>query len=187
MPRESSVILWRRLDIPGHDACRLEPIEPGWRLTGTAVFLQDGSPARLDYSVVCDAEWRSRDGVVRGWIADAIVDVRIHQTAGTWAIDGMIVHDVQNCVDLDLGFTPATNVTQLRRIALEAGQAANVPAAWFDLATRSLSVLEQRYERRTADTYWYEAPRFGYSALLQVDRTGFVRHYPGLWKAETQP
>jgi len=85
---------------------------------------------------------------------------------------------------LDLGFTPATNLSQLRRIALAEGQAADVPVAWLDVATGSLVALPQRYERRTASTYWYEAPSVGYADLLEVAPSGFVRRYPGLWEAE---
>jgi uncharacterized protein len=92
--------------------------------------------------------------------------------------------DLGECVDLDFGFTPATNLSQLRRIALPIGKAAEVPVAWLDAPFGSLELLQQRYERRTAGTYWYQAPRFDYAALLQVSRAGFVQQYQGLWEAE---
>jgi hypothetical protein len=34
------------------------------------------------------------------------------------------------------------------------------------------------------DAFWYEAPRFGYAASLDVAASGFVRRYPGLWEME---
>jgi len=34
-----SSVLWRRLDTPGHDVCRLEKSDAGWKLEGVAVFL----------------------------------------------------------------------------------------------------------------------------------------------------
>jgi hypothetical protein len=96
------------------------------------------------------------------------------------------VPNVQECVDLDLGFTPATNLSQLRRIALQVGQSADVPVAWLDAPFGSLEVLQQRYERRTDETYWYTAPQFDYAALLEVCAIGFVQLYPSRWKAETK-
>ncbi len=99
-------------------------------------------------------------------------------------LDGEDIPAVRDCVDLDFGFTPATNLMQLRRLALECGQAADAPAAWLDVSTGNLDVLVQRYERRSETTYWYEAPRFDYAALLEVDSIGFIREYPGLWHAE---
>ena len=64
------------------------------------------------------------------------------------------------------------------------GQATDVPVAWLDVAAGALAVLHQHYERRAVDVYWYEAPRFGYGALLTVNAAGFVVKYPGLWEAE---
>ena len=70
-------------------------------------------------------------------------------------------------MDLDYGFTPATNVLQLSRIALKPGQRAEVPVAWFDLDSASLIELPQSYERRSEASYWYEAPTVPYRALTR--------------------
>ena len=59
--------LWRRLDVPGHDACWLERIPAhGWSLAGHAVFRHDDGPASLAYQVLCDERWRALRGRVRG-------------------------------------------------------------------------------------------------------------------------
>jgi hypothetical protein len=179
-----ATMLWRRLDGPGHDACRLMAGDDGWRLEGVAAFQHDGAPACLAYEIHADAAWRTRAGAVRGWVGRRPVDVRIARTpAGRWMVDGDVVPGVDGCVDLDLGFTPATNVLQLRRVALEVGQSAAVPVAWLDVPPGPLQLIDQRYERRTAQTYWYESPRFAYAALLRVGAAGFVEDYPDLWQA----
>jgi hypothetical protein len=178
-------ILWRRLDIPGHDACRLEGSDAGWRLDGTAVFREAGAPAVLDYSLVCDLAWRTEHGRVRGWLGERSIELAIERTAaGVWTLNGAVVRGLERCVDLDFGFTPATNLPQLRRVALALGQSANMPAAWLDISASTLVVLPQRYERRAQTTYWYEAPSVGYADVLEVGPTGFIRRYPGLWEAE---
>jgi hypothetical protein len=38
-----------------------------------------------------------------------------------------------------------------------------------------MEAWKQRYEQRAPSTYWYEAPRFDYAALLQVSTSGFVQ------------
>jgi hypothetical protein len=178
-------ILWRRLDGPGHDACRLEQQGSGWQLDGTAVFLLDGRPACLTYAATCDVGWRAQGGQVRGWIGDRPVAFSMARLeAGGWTLDGREVPGLRACVDLDFGFTPSTNLLQVRRLALDCGQAADAPAAWLDVSTGALDVLVQRYERRSETTYWYQAPRFDYAQLLEVDHLGFVRRYPGLWEVE---
>lgn len=192
--------LWRRLDAPGHDTCRLlrlrdgGPAVAGWQLEGCAVFRhEDGRPAQLQYRVHCDEGWHAQRGTVRGWVGETAIDLVIARHAdGAWTLDGSVVAGLDHCVDLDLGFTPATNLFQLRRLGLAVGAAADAPAAWIDLADTAaqrraqLGELGQRYERRSEDTYWYTAQRFSYAALLTVTADGFVRSYPGLWEAEAE-
>jgi hypothetical protein len=178
-------ILWKRLDRLGHDACTIARRDTGWRLCGSAVFRQGGAPARLAYKVVCDAAWRTRYGQVEGSLGDRPVAYRVARTnAGGWQLNGVTVANLESCVDLDLGFTPATNLLALRRLDLAENQAADAPAAWLDVSAGTLALLPQRYARRTKATYWYEAPTVQYAALLEVAPTGFVLRYPGLWEAE---
>lgn len=179
----TDTILWRRLDAPGHDACRLVPRESGWRLEGAAAFQHENEPAALAYEAECDAAWRTTRGAVRGWVGGRRFDLDIvHGADGAWTLDGRVVSGLDGCVDIDLGFTPATNLFQLRRIALDVGQGADVPVAWIDVLGDTLEAVHQRYERRAPNAYWYESPRFDYFELLRVDATGFVEIYPNLWE-----
>lgn len=180
-------ILWRRLDAPGHDACRLERNATAWQLDGAAVFrLEDGRIGQLNYRVRCDLHWHTQWGTVRGWLGGAPVDLSISRDArGHWKLNDEPVTDLSHCLDLDLGFTPATNLLQLRRLGLAKGEGADAPAAWLDLDGGGvLSELAQRYERRSDTEYAYEARRFDYAATLSVTEDGFVRDYPRLWTGD---
>jgi hypothetical protein len=118
-------ILWRRLDAPGHDACRLERNASAWQLDGAAVFRHEGGRiAQLHYRVRCDLHWHTQWGMVRGWLGDSAVELSIARDAhGHWKLNDEAVPDLSHCVDLDLGFTPATNLLQLRRLNLSQGEA----------------------------------------------------------------
>ncbi|HSV00945.1 MAG TPA: putative glycolipid-binding domain-containing protein, partial [Roseiarcus sp.] len=89
---------------------------------------------------------------------------------------------LEHLVDLDYGFTPATNLLQLSRIALNAGQSVDVPVVWFDLDSASLIELPQIYQRRSESSYWYEAPTVPHRGLLEIAPSGFVQSYPDLWR-----
>ena len=93
-------------------------------------------------------------------------------------MNGAAARGLEHLVDLDYGFTPATNVLQLSRIALKPGQKAEVPVAWFDLDSRSLTELPQYYERRGEASYWYEAPTVPYRALLEIAPVASFKSYP---------
>jgi uncharacterized protein len=177
--------LWRRLDVPGHDACRLDEKLDGWRLHGTAVLRLDDALARLDYCVECDRSWRSRSASVEGWVGTQPIEIVIVRADdGRWLLNDAPVQGLDDCVDVDFGFTPATNMLQLRRIALAVGDVADVAVAWLDVPAGTLLRLDQRYHRITDVRYDYDAPRFAYHAELEVSPAGFARRYPGLWELE---
>jgi Putative glycolipid-binding len=46
--------------------------------------------------------------------------------------------EFRDCVDVDLGFTPATNTLPIRRLGLEVGEAAGLAVAWLN-GPRSVS------------------------------------------------
>ena len=177
---------WRRIDTPGHDAARVYRVADGWRLEGRAVFAHDEGGARINYWVECTTEWETRTGGVTGWIGQSRCEIRITRgDDGRWYVDGRAVDGLDGCIDLDFGFTPATNFLQLRRCNLGIGDITNFAVAWTDVPDVRLTALPQHYERRTVDTYWYDSPQTPYSALLTIAESGFVRHYPGLWVMDT--
>jgi len=180
-----TLALWRRLDTPGHDACQLERARDGWLLNGSAIYCLGGLPVRLQYSVRCDKKWRAMEGQVTGSVGGQGVYLTIeHSGNGGWILNGVAAAGLDDCQDLDFGFTPATNALQLRRLALESGQVAEVPVAWLDVPEGKLQRLEQHYRRMSKTKYQYDAPRFDYHAQLVVGSNGFVRQYPELWDAE---
>lgn len=176
-------ILWRRLDEEGHEAARLSRESAGWLLNGTAVFALSGLPCRLDYRVSCDEAWVTRGATVRGWIGDAVVAVDLAvDAARRWRVNDQPYPAVTGCVDLDLEFSPATNLLPIRRLGLAPGAAAPVRAAWLRLPTFALEPLEQEYRRLDAGTYHYASGGGSFTATLAVSPDGFVTSYEGLWQ-----
>jgi len=181
----ASSMLWRRIDVPGHDACRLERADGGWRLEGAAAFRGIEGPTLLAYSVQCDALWRTVSGRVRGFAGERAVEAVIVRRNSTWTLNGAPVPRLDHLLDLDLSFTPATNLQQLRRVSIVANASVSLPVAWFDADTGRLTELPQTYERRGPNAFWYQAPSVGYEGLLELAPNGFVRNYPNLWSADT--
>lgn len=180
-------MLWRRLDVPGHDACYLERRDAGHCLQGAAVYRHQNGPAHISYSVACDARWRTLSTRILGFLGDRRVDYIVTRDDGLWKLNGAPVPGLSHLLDLDLSFTPATNLQQLRRVSIGENEIVQLPVAWFDVDAGTLRELPQVYERRGADAYWYQAPSVGYEGLLELAPNGFIRRYPGLWEAESFP
>ena len=178
-------ILWRRIDLPGHEACRVFQLDGEWWLSGTAVFSSDNRPCLLSYYVVCDSTWNTRRGGVSGWLGDDVpVEISIEANDHHWRLNGVEVPTAHGCTDLDLNFSPSTNLIPIRRLKLDVGQHAQINAAWLRFPTLELEPLSQIYTRLDQFTYRYSSADGSFVRELTVNEDGFVTHYPGLWEVE---
>jgi hypothetical protein len=183
---QGGTVLWRRPDPPGHESCRLSFADSSWRLEGAAVFAHEGRACRLDYLVTCNSAWQTSEARVAGWVGDRVVDARIcADSRRRWRLGGVEIPSVEGCVDVDLNFSPSTNVLPIRRLALEIGSHARVRAAWLRFPGFTLEPLDQVYRRLDRSTYRYESAT-GFTADLLVDDAGLVIRYPGFCERENR-
>ena len=182
----SATIVWRSLYLNGHEYCRVYFQNERWVLNGSAVFVRDNRPASLSYNIECNSEWETLRAKVCGRVGDEEIEVAIFALPDTtWTMAGVAQPNVLGCTDIDLNFSPSTNLLPIRRLKLEVGQEASVRAAWLRFPGFQLELLEQTYIRLSEDTYRYVSGGGAFSAELKVNMFGLVTHYPGIW--EEQP
>jgi hypothetical protein len=179
-------ILWRRLDLPGHEVCRLWAHGAGWKLSGTAVFSYQERPCKLDYQVLCTRDWHTQGARITGFAGTRDVDLEVAVDQNrTWYLNQEPCQTVTGCVDIDLGFTPATNLLPIRRLSLAVGQQAQVRAAWLPFPSLEFEVLPQAYKNEGQQIYRYESGSGKFVRQLQVSASGLVTEYEGLWMIES--
>ena len=182
---EAASVLWKRLDRPGHEVARLVEADDGWTLTGVAVFLHEGDACDLAYRIRCGRDWRTRRAEVTGSIGGKSVLVRAEVSpSGDWTVGGERLDDLSACLDVDLNFSPSTNLLPIRRLALAVGDERPVRAAWLRFPSFRFEPLDQTYHRLAPDRYLYRSGGGRFEAELEVDENGFVRRYPGLCEIE---
>jgi uncharacterized protein len=178
-------ILWRRLDLPGHEIVTIAPAADGWRLDGVAVLVESGRPCRIEYDIDCDLRWMTRRCAIRGHVGEQRVSLDVvRSSTGVWSIGGTEATALEGCDDIDLGFSPSTNLLPIRRLALPVGAHSVVRAAWIRFPELTAEVLVQTYTHLSADRYVYESAGATFRRELQVDAFGCVIDYPGIWRAE---
>jgi hypothetical protein len=181
----ANAILWRRLDRPGHESAILSRHRKNWELSGTAVFAHDRQPCCLNYLIVCDEQWQTRSAKVSGWLGSELISVTIDVgPEHRWRLNGEECAEVFGCIDIDLNFSPSTNLLPIRRLELAENEESVVRAAWLRFPSFKLEPLEQLYRHLDASTYRYESAGGKFVADLEVNEVGFVVRYPGLWDIE---
>src|SRR4030095_6765301 len=178
-------ILWRSIHLPGHEACRLFSHRAEWHLEGTAVFSHLHQPCRLSYFVVCDKEWNTTRASVSGWVAETAVDIDlVVDREHRWRLNGIEQPAVAGCVDIDLNFSPSTNLLPIRRLNLEVGATGAVRAAWLRFPSFAVEPLYKSYTRLESRLYRYESAGGRFVAEVTVDETGLVVNYGDIWSRE---
>jgi uncharacterized protein len=180
---------WRRLDVPGREEARIQQTSGGWRLTGQLEAEEASVHAELRYVIECDPDWRTRSTVVTGSASGDPIRLELAADGnGNWTLNGAPLPLVEGALDIDLGFTPATNLLPIRRLDLAVGERAEVRTAWVRFPELRIEALEQSYQRETARVFRYDALVDGerFQARLDTDELGRVLLYEGLWEAESK-
>jgi hypothetical protein len=181
----SDTILWRRLDRPGHESAFLFFETDLWNLKGTAVFSYDHLSCRLDYQIVCNSRWYTQSAKIAGWLGSDLIDIELAVSPDHhWLLNGNDCPEVAGCIDLDLNFSPSTNLLPIRRLGLAVGQQSQVRAAWLRFPSFKLEPLAQVYKRTDETRYRYESAGGKFATDLSVNAEGFITTYPNFWEIE---
>ena len=185
-------IAWRAIhDDGGDEVASLAETAGGWRLRGDAETSFEGRPVRIEWTVDTDAGWHTRRVVVRvrrsaGRELLAERELRLDSDGrGHWTLDGAAFAEADGCVDVDLGWTPATNTLPIRRLGLSPGESGPTRVVWVVDAGLGLEIAEQHYECLGEGRFRYSSGAF--SAVLTVDDEGLVTDYEGLFRAVPLP
>jgi uncharacterized protein len=173
-----TAILWQASD-GGSEVCVLERAGKGWRFRGTVLTHEAKRPIELRYAVTVDAAWATTGVEVLASFAGG----ELREPAGlgdVWSGKGR-PPGFEDCVDVDLSFTPATNTLPIRRLGLGVGEEKEIAVAWLVWPELRFERAVQRYARLGERRYRYAQDDF--EAELAVDEHGLVLEYEGLWNA----
>ncbi len=102
--------------------------------------------------------------------------------AGGWRADGDPVSALDGCIDVDLGWTPATNTLPIRRLDLGVGDEVTISVAFVRFPELTLVRSEQTYSRLAADRWRYRSGPYDFE-LTTDPLTGVVMRYGDeLWR-----
>ncbi len=183
IPQGTRTYFFEWLTGHGVERCRMWRDGRAWHIAGSIITTNGPKPAEARYQIACDAQWQTRRVSVTVDMYDAVRGIDIACDNGDWRADGRPVDALRGCVDIDLGWTPATNTLPIRRLDLKVGASSGpVTAAWLRFPELTLEPLPQVYERLAEKQYRYTSRGGEFTALLDVDDNGVVMEYEGYWK-----
>ena len=98
----SAAIVWRNIDLNGHEYCRVYFQNERWYLSGAAVFVRDNRPAHLEYDIECNSAWQTLSVKVLGRVGEDEIDVVISALPDkTWRRAEFDQPNVYGCTEID--------------------------------------------------------------------------------------
>ncbi|MER8849555.1 MULTISPECIES: putative glycolipid-binding domain-containing protein [Mesorhizobium] len=181
MPQDAKIVRWREWDGPGSEHLVLR--EHAGRLLADSVVIRSGeTPFAVRYRIACDAGWRA-ESVIVNVIGDDRTLVLASDGDGQWTRDGLAMPELAGVLDPDLTVTPFTNTLPIRRLALAAGQSAEITTAFIEFPALTVVRNPQRYTCLEAGRrYLYESRASDFRRELEIDAEGLVVDYPDFWR-----
>ncbi|HYM40895.1 MAG TPA: putative glycolipid-binding domain-containing protein [Thermoplasmata archaeon] len=182
-PRVLGRAQWRYFRHPGIERAILSRTDHGFHLSGRARLRFPEGPTTVTYAIACDLAWAPRSAQVdlRQRRQRHFLHVEISEE-GMWTIDGFCHRELAGFTDFDLSASPATNTLALKRLDLPVGGAAEIRTGWVVFPDLEVRAVTERYARVSESHYVYERLHNGFRAEFDVDRKGFVLHYPEFWE-----
>ena len=188
-----SQVMWRDIDGASLELCDLREGEydDGNLLSCHVLLARTGRPMEIHYRIETDERWRTVMVSVALRNMPGNQDGRLllrSDGEGRWHFgegDGAHAPAFDGMFDIDLGFTPATNLLPIRRLELDVGQSARVGAVWLQFPELQLRPFQQTYTRLTEDTYRYQSEG-GFESEITVVRRGLPVTYRDGWERIAQ-
>jgi hypothetical protein len=174
-------ILWQGLIAPSMERVVVGAGNGGFEFSGLIVQAHEDTPYVARYRLQVDDGWRTHEVEVELENGGRRSLALSTDAVGHWRRDGQPLSELDDCLDIDLEWSPSTNTLPIRRLGLGLGQTRSVTAAWIRFRSLQVQRLEQSYERIGDDRYRYRSGRF--TADLAVDEDGLVLQYGVNWKA----
>lgn len=176
-------VVWRRI----HDDKSLEYFEASAAgstrsMNGTIVTAFDDMPLLVEYSIQCASNGAASGvGIERAWGGEIRKLTLVADGPLRWRVDGVHNPALDGCTDIDIEWTPSTNVFPIRRLSGEASSQTEVKAAWVRLPHLTVEASSQRYTRLQPNLYRYENIASGFSADIEVDDMCLPISYGRIW------
>ncbi len=183
----TAIARWTDWEGAGLEYCALREDPEGLLLEGTLIGTRDGLYGAC-YYVRTDALFRTREVEVR-YAGGPRLHV-ISNGEGYWLdlLHSAPLPDLDGCLDVDIGVTPATNTLPIRRLNLAVGESRDIAVAYVPLPTQIAGPFRpmranQRYTCVVRGrTYRYEGLFRRFSADLDIDASGLVLDYPDTFR-----
>jgi len=176
-------ILWTGIFYHSLENCVVSVTGTGAEIRSCIVGSHGDTIYKVDYLITVNRNWETAYVEMKSQL-NGTIHSSIFQRAlpGNWEIDGYPSDQFRGCIDIDISLTPFTNSLPINRLKLDMHEERQINVLYIDILGREVKEVRQKYTRLSELEYKYENVPNDFEAIIQVDRSGLVVNYPGLFE-----
>lgn len=178
----SRIARWQNWEGDGFEHLALLEEPNGIVAEAAIVATVESEAFAIRYRIECDASWRVRRASISRIGDDKPIELTA-DGAGSWRDgNGIALPQLAGAIDIDISVTPFTNTLPLRRLRLGQGQSSEILVVYVPVPSLAMTTDRQRYTRLGKHRYRYESVDSDFTRDIEVDDSGLVTVYPGLFR-----
>lgn len=177
-----SVLHWKGIEYDSLENCEVTPAQEGVDIRSVISGKYGKDIYEVEYHIRTNSRWETIFFEVKSRINDKHDVLRYEGDGrGNWKSNGKPATEFKDCIDIDIPLTPFTNTLPINRLKLKEGASAQIKVIYIDLLENRVHAVHQKYTRLSKTEYHYENVPNDFEAIITVDKSGFVIHYPALF------
>lgn len=175
-------ILWRGIAFSSLEYFNIQENDEHYHVRSKVIGYFQENIYSVTYQLTINKLWE-----ITTFHIDAEVNAVQHILTGkkidaNWEINQYMDKDFEGYQYIDISLSPFTNTLPINNLKLEIGESKEISVIYIDLISNTIKPVLQRYTKTAPDEYLYENIISDFSTHIQVDKTGLILNYPGLFK-----
>ena len=176
-------ILWTGVFYHSMENCVVLTTRTGAEIRSCIIGTLGETIYKVDYLITVNQNWETTYVEMKSQLTGTVQSVILQQAiAGIWTVDGHPSDKFHECIDIDISLTPFTNSLPINRLKMNVQEEREINVLYIDVLGREVKQVQQKYTRLSELEYKFENIPNDFEAIIQVDRSGLVVSYPGLFE-----
>jgi hypothetical protein len=154
----------------------------GFEINSVIIGEYKGIIYQVEYQIKTNPSWQTVQFQVKSQHSNQTDLHRFESDGkGNWLSNGKQCKQFEGCIDIDIPLTPFTNTLPINRLQLKHNEEHQIKVIYLDLLEQQVKPVYQKYKRLSDTEYHYQNVPNDFEATIEVDASGLVVKYPGLF------
>jgi len=176
-------IVWEGLQYDTEEHCNVNFLKNGIVIRSEIEGWAGQKAVYAEYILTLDTDWTVRKIEINFTIGDqANAYSFVRHASGHWTdAKGKVYPQFGECRFVDISLTPFTNTLAIKGLAFSEKPVQQADVLYFDVLDNVVRTDAQSYTKLSSSKFKFENAGGNFIADIDVDKDGFVTHYPNLF------